>query len=90
MKITGVIYKRLRKKWGEADQELGIIYIDNRVDGRKELEMYNHEGIHILAPFLTEDVVSGIAAELTRVQWEAGFRRIKGEASQPLQDEITE
>ena len=87
MKITQVIYKRLRKKWGEADQTEGVIYIDTRADGRKEMEMYDHEMLHVLAPYLTEETIIEIAAEMTRVRWAAGYRKIKGEAVQPLQDE---
>ncbi len=89
-KINEVIKKKLRKNWGEADDETGNIYIDPRCSGRKELEIYNHESLHILAPFLDEEYVKNIAAELTRVLWEAGFRHVDFDDSQPLQDEVVE
>ena len=87
MRIIEVVYKKLGRNRANGMADEGKIYIDPRVKGRKELEMFNHEGLHILAPYLTEEAVTSIAAELTRVQWEAGFRKIDQDCSQPLQDE---
>ena len=86
-KIKGVISKKFPKgQWAEADHETGIISIDPKCKGIKDLEMVNHEGMHILCPWLSEDAVRVIAAELTRVQWERGYRRIDADESTDLQD----
>ena len=86
--IKGVISKKMPKgQWAEADHETGMITIDPKCKGIKDLEMLNHEGLHILCPWLSEDAVRIIAAELTRVQWERGYRRIDADDSTQLQDE---
>lgn len=86
-KIKGVVSKKLPKgQWAEADDIAGIIYIDPKCKGIKDLEMVNHDGLHILCPFLSEDAVRIIAAELTRVQWERMYRRIDNDDSTDLQD----
>src|SRR6187549_3705024 len=86
-KIKGVISKKFpRGQWAEAGDD-GFIYIDPKCKGRKDLEMVNHEGLHILCPWLAEDAVRIIGAELTRIQWDRGYRRIDADDSIELQDE---
>jgi len=86
-KIKGVISKKMPKgQWAEADHETGLIYIDPKCKGIKDFEMVNHEGLHILCPWLSEDAVRIIASDLTRVQWERGYRRIDSDDTTELQD----
>lgn len=87
-KIKGVKSKRFPKdQWAEADHETGIIYIDPKCKGIKDLEMVNHEGLHLLCPWLSEEAVIIIASELTRTQWTRGYRRIDADESTELQDD---
>lgn len=89
-KIAGVIYKKLgrRKAFALVEPGEATIIIDKSVKGRKELEMFIHEGLHIVAPFLDEEYVTGMGAELARVMWAAGFRKTDQDASVPMQDEL--
>lgn len=88
-RIRGIVYKKLKRHrvWGYADQETGIIEIDPRATGIKQLEILMHEGTHITLPFLEEDYVEGHAAELARMLWNDGWRRHDNDTSIPLQDE---
>lgn len=91
-KINQVIEKKLGREdhWGEADIENGIIYIDPRALGRKDLEIRIHEGTHVLQPYLCEDAAKDYAAEMTRMLWESGYRRTRlhgNDESIPMQDE---
>jgi hypothetical protein len=91
-RVTKVVIKKLgrQRKWGEADHSTGIIYIDPRATGIKHLEMILHESIHIIQPYLHEEAVIDVGAELTRVLWEQGYRKYDNDASIPLQDETEE
>lgn len=85
--IKGVISKKLPKgQWAEADHETGMIVIDPKCKGIKDMEMIDHEGLHILCPWMSEDAVRIIASELTRIRWARGYRRIDSDDSFDLQD----
>lgn len=87
-KVTVVIKKLGRRRvWGLAYHDTGVIEIDPRATGRKFLEVLNHESLHILLPYLSEEEITRVGAELTRVVWDQQFRRYDNDASQKLQDE---
>lgn len=90
-KVKKIVYKKLGRKqaWGEAYAEDGIIYIDSRCKGIKELEIIIHEASHIVQPYLAEEAIQEIGVELTRILWETGFRKVDNDTSQPLQGEAT-
>jgi hypothetical protein len=87
--ITGIVIRKLGryKAWGMAHPDTGIIEIDQRAVGRKFLETLIHESHHLLQPYLCEDAVTTISAELARVLWEQGFRKSDNDISIKLQDE---
>jgi len=88
-RIKGVFSKdfgRVRQ-WGEADHETGFIYISPKCKGLKDLEIRLHEGIHIHCPYLSEEEVEIIGADLARMLWASGYRRPDNDRSIPLQDE---
>lgn len=89
-KITKVVRKKLRRNNANGIVEIGegVIYIDPRCKGKKELEILIHEGLHILCPYLTEETVENTAADITRLLWGEGFRKIDGEDDEKLQDEL--
>ncbi len=86
-KIKKVVVKKLRKVWGYAWHDTGVIEIDPRCVGRKHLEILIHEGSHITMPYLNEEAIRDHAAEITRLLWNQGYRRLDNDASIPLQDE---
>lgn len=91
-KIGAVVYKKLRRRnaYGLVEHGEDTIYIDARLRGQKQLEILLHEGSHILQPYLTEEAVEHIGAELARMLWAQGFRKVDNDKGQPLQDEAPE
>lgn len=88
-KIGGVVYKKLRRRnaFGLVENGSDIIHIDPRLKGQKQLEILIHEGSHILQPYLTEEAIEHIGAELARMLWSEGFRKVDNDKGLPLQDE---
>lgn len=82
--VRKVVYKKMRDACGLA--EGGIVYIDPRAKGIKHLELMCHEQLHVLAPELTEEDVTYIAAQIAVGLWRQGYRRTDGDISQKLQD----
>lgn len=89
-KVKKVIRRKLgrNKAWGLSNDATGTIEIDPRCKGIKDIEILLHESLHIVAPFLSEEAVSALAAEQARVIWGQGYRRSDNDTSQKLQDEI--
>ena len=77
MKIK-VIYKKLgrEKAWGQADLGEGIVEIDERLKGRKHLEILLHECLHVQNPEWSETEVVNKSKELTSVLWREHYRRV--------------
>ena len=87
-KSIKVEYKNLGKqrKWGLAYQDENRMEIDPRAKGKKHLELMNHEGLHILCPYLTEDEIVRISTSLTDLLWGQDYRRADISIHQLLQD----
>jgi len=83
-----IFYKKLGRKklWGEADHDKNLILLDERLHGRKHLEILTHESLHLLLPGANEDEIVRISTALTRVLWEENYRRIDNDDEIPLQD----
>jgi hypothetical protein len=79
-------YKKLgrQKVWGHADSY--PLQIDERVKGKKHLEILVHESLHYLFPGLTEEEIVKKSILLTNTLWYEGYRRIDDDNSQLLQD----
>lgn len=86
MKIK-VIHKKLGREQahGIADSD-GIIYIDPRLKGRKLLEIYVHECLHLLYPEASEEEVIEKSVVLTKLLWKMGYRQVDNSKHLPLQD----
>lgn len=65
------------KAWGLAHQEDNLIEIDPRLTGKKRLEIYLHEAIHLIYPKLSESDVIKHSKKLTSLLWKQGYRRIE-------------
>ena len=62
------------------------IEIDERIKGKKYLEILNHEILHILFPEKSEPEIEKAAIILTNTQWHEGIRRVDNSNELPLQD----
>jgi hypothetical protein len=74
-----------RKYYGYVQN--GVAYVDERLKGKKRLEIILHEGLHVIFPYLTEATIESAAADLARLLWADGWRKIDNDESTPLQDE---
>lgn len=83
-----VVYKKLGRAnaWGLADDTNRVVELDERLKGKKHLEILTHEVIHLLLPDASEEEVEEISINLTNILWREGYRRIDNSAEDPLQD----
>jgi hypothetical protein len=87
-KQTRIKFKRVKlgrqNIWGDADNY--PLLIDERLKGKKELEIYIHESLHYLFPSLTENEVVKKSILLTNTLWHEKYRKIDDNNEHPLQD----
>jgi len=82
-----VIYKKLGREQAHGIAESdGIIYIDPRLRGRKEMEILIHETYHLLEPEASEEEVIQKSVILTKLLWRMGYRKVDNSKHLPLQD----
>lgn len=86
MKIK-IIYRKLGKEqaYGISSSD-GIIEIDERLKGRKMLEVLIHECMHLINPNDDEKTIIRKSVTLTKVLWKEGYRKIDDTIDLPLQD----
>ena len=82
-----VKYSKLgrQKAWGMAHSE-GYIEVDQKIKGKKLLEIILHESLHILYPLDSEEDIVHKSVILTNTLWHEHFRKIDNNNSIPLQD----
>ena len=87
-----MIAKKLPKKIRVRERKLGrekadglawegrraLVEIDPRQGENNRLDTLLHEAMHILFPKLNEMQVRGVAARLTEILWNDGWRRVRG------------
>lgn len=80
-----VEHKKLGKQnaWGLATIEKKIIELDERLVGKKHLEILIHEIMHIQNPEWSETMVIKKSKELTNVLWSVNYRRVDNKHKQP-------
>lgn len=80
-----VCYSKLGRDrvWGWAHHD--CIELDERLKGKKHLEIMLHEMTHYLFPELDEDEVIEKSILLTNTLWHEGYRRIDNDTLMPLQ-----
>lgn len=73
-----VIYRKLGKEkaWGQASIEDGIIELDDRMKGKKHLEILIHELMHLQNPEWSETEVLAKSKQMTGVLWKQHYRRV--------------
>lgn len=86
MKIK-IIYRKLGKEqaYGLSSSD-GIIEIDERLKGKKMMEILIHEILHLLNPKDDEKTIIRKSVTLTKVLWKEGYRKIDDTIDLPLQD----
>lgn len=82
-----IIYRKLGKEqaYGICSSD-GIIEIDERLKGRKMLEVLLHELMHYINPMDDEKTIIRKSVTLTKVLWKEGYRKIDDTIDLPLQD----
>ena len=88
MKQKRIKFKRVKlgrqKIWGLADEY--PLLIDDRLKGKKEMEIYIHESMHYLFPKLSEEEIERKSILLTNTLWHEKYRKIDDSNDHPLQD----
>jgi hypothetical protein len=80
-------YRKLGKEkvWGVAHSD-GLIEIEERLKGKKHLEIIVHEVLHLLWPEADEEEIIKKSVALTKILWKENYRRVEPHEDQPLQD----
>ena len=86
MKIK-IIYRKLGKEqaYGISSSD-GVIEIDERLKGKKMMEILIHEILHLLNPKDDEKTIIRKSVTLTKVLWKEGYRKIDDTIDLPVQD----
>ena len=82
-----IIYRKLGKEqaYGISSSD-GVIEIDERLKGKKMMEILIHEILHLLNPKDDEKTIIRKSVTLTKVLWKEGYRRVDDTNDEPLQD----
>lgn len=76
--LPKVVYKKLGKtqSWGQYFVDRNLIEIDDRLKGKRELEVLTHEFAHHQFPDLSEDDIIKKSRELTEFLWKLHYRKV--------------
>ena len=74
------------QSWGFAHYDNNTIELDERLKGKKHLEILLHEATHLLLPTATEKEVERISINLTTILWSQNYRRFDDSDDLPMQD----
>jgi hypothetical protein len=82
-----IIYRKLGKEqaYGISSSD-GVIEIDERLRGKKAMEILIHEVMHLTNPKDDEKTIIRKSIILTKVLWQEGYRKIDDTIDLPLQD----
>jgi hypothetical protein len=82
-----IIYRKLGKEqaYGISSSD-GVIEIDERLRGKKAMEILIHELMHLTNPEDDEKTIIRKSIILTKVLWKEGYRKIDDTIDLPLQD----
>ena len=82
-----IIYRKLGKEqaYGISSSD-GVIEIDQRLKGKKHMEILIHEILHLLNPKDDEKTIIRKSVTLTKILWAENYRRIDNTNDEPLQD----
>jgi hypothetical protein len=82
-----IIYLKLGKEqaYGISYRD-GVIEIDERLKGKKMMDILIHDILHLLNPKDDEKTIIRKSVTLTKVLWIEGYRKIDDTIDLPLQD----
>ena len=82
-----IIYRKLGQEqaYGISSSD-GVIEIDERLRGKKAMEILIHELLHLTNPKDDEKTIIRKSVTLTKVLWNEGYRKIDDTIDLPLQD----
>ena len=82
-----IIYRKLGKEqaYGISSSD-GVIEIDERLKGKKMMEILIHEILHLLNPKDDEKTIIRKSVTLTKILWAENYRRMDNTNDEPLQD----
>ena len=82
-----IINRKLGKEqaYGISSSD-GVIEIDERLKGKKMMEILIHEILHLLNPKDDEKTIIRKSVTLTKILWNEGYRRVDDSNDEPLQD----
>ncbi len=83
-----MVHRKLgrHKAKGLAWDKEKLIEVDERLRGKKVLEILVHEAYHLLHPAACEAVVEENSIIITNLLWEQGFRKVDNDNSAAMQD----
>jgi hypothetical protein len=83
-----VEFKKLARNraWGLAHHDGHYIEVDERLRGKKRMEIIVHECLHLLFPDASEKEIETKSIILTNTLWQQGYRATDNENIEPLQD----
>lgn len=81
MRMTKVIYKKLRNFWGFAYTDKNRIELNEKLQqpkyAKKHLEILCHEKMHLLFPKYDEMEIVRLGKEFSHFLWKLGYRQVK-------------
>ena len=72
--------------WGYAYPYDNRVEVEERLKGKKQMEIILHECMHVLFPKADEVEIEKKSAMLTNTLWHEGYRMTDNENDIPLQD----
>ena len=81
MRMTKVVYKKLRNFWGFAYTDKNRIELNEKLlqpkNAKKHLEILCHEKMHLLFPQYDEMEIVRLGKEFSNFLWRMGYRQWK-------------
>lgn len=74
------------QSWGMAHYDTNTVELDERLKGKKHLEILLHETLHLLLPEAGEEEIVRISVNLTNILWSQDYRRFDNSTDLPMQD----
>lgn len=77
-RVKVVERKLLRERaWGTANDETGLIELDERLTEPDRLTILAHEAAHLACPHLSEKQICRLGKVIGGVLWNQGYRRVR-------------
>jgi hypothetical protein len=69
-----------------AHYDTNTVELDERLRGKKHLEILLHETLHLLLPEAGEEEIVRISVNMTNILWSQDYRRFDNSTDLPMQD----